>query len=103
MDQPGILIKILLNPKARVDERDDAAIDLAAFDRPEVEEALLKVALDSTANDVIRGSCGESLAEIWLRRNRFNSMAYAQLSGAARSEATALINKVKSEWIANQS
>jgi hypothetical protein len=71
-----ILVEILLDKSASVSERDDAAMDLSAFDSDEVLEALLKVGMDDSVDDVILSSIGESLAEIWLRNNNFNFDTY---------------------------
>ena len=39
MQQPQGLIEVLLDATAAEADRDDAAMDLAAYDEPEVEEA----------------------------------------------------------------
>ncbi|MFN5309304.1 MAG: hypothetical protein ACK5C0_07600 [Candidatus Kapaibacterium sp.] len=70
------LIEILLDESASVSERDDAAMDLSAFNSNEVLETLLKVGMDNRVDDVILSSVGESLAEIWLRNNNFNFDSY---------------------------
>ena len=68
MKQPQGLIEVLLGVTASEAERDDAAMDLAAYDEPEVEEALIRVGADSSTPNPVAASCGESLAEIWLRK-----------------------------------
>jgi hypothetical protein len=73
------LIEILLDESASVSERDDAAMDLSAFDSNEVLETLLKVGMDERVDDVILSSVGESIAEIWLRNNNFNFDSYNAL------------------------
>ena len=65
--QPAGLIQVLLDPNAEFGDRDDAAMDLGAFDEIEVEKALAEVACDA-AKEALADSCGESLAEIWCRR-----------------------------------
>lgn len=88
MDSTGqSLIAILLNPTASEAERDDAAMDLAAYDGTDVEEALLVIGSNSSTPSTLAASVGESLAEIWLRNNRFDADAFAQLKGEARMEA----------------
>lgn len=62
--QPEGLIGVLLDKTAREDERDDAAMDLGSYPTKEALEALFKVAIDTTENDIILDSCGESLGEI---------------------------------------
>lgn len=63
--QPAGLLRVLSDKAARIDERDDAAIDLGEFEGEEVERGLLAVAHDSMTDDIVRGSCGESLGLIW--------------------------------------
>ena len=41
MKEPQGLIEVLLDVKASEADRDDAAIDLAAYDEPAVEDALI--------------------------------------------------------------
>jgi hypothetical protein len=89
--QPTALIAVLLDTGARIDERDDAAMDLGNFDGGEVEEALLRVAADPSEDLTIQGSAGESLMTIWLRRGDTAFPHLAKLSSAARSEAAALL------------
>ena len=59
------LKKILLDRKASLAERDDAAIDLGDFDDPEALDALMEIAVDPQEEDIILASCGESIALIW--------------------------------------
>ena len=46
--QPQGLIEVLLDVAAAEAERDDAAMDLAAYDEPEVEDALIHVGADAS-------------------------------------------------------
>lgn len=91
MKQPEGLISALLDATASVDGRDDAAMDLADYDGREVEEALASVANDETAPEIVRASCGESLAEIWLRSGEINEAVFSSLKGIARVEAESLL------------
>lgn len=68
LKQKSELIAVLLDSTAREDERDDAAMDLADFDGNDVVQTLYTVATDqSLQSEMIKGSCGESLASIWIR------------------------------------
>lgn len=78
------LIEILLDKTSSVSERDDAAMDLSAFDSEDVVEALLKIGRDNSVDDVILYSVGESLAEIWMRSKSFNFEAYNDLCDATK-------------------
>lgn len=93
------LIAILLDSAAREDERDDAAMDLADFDGDDVVHALFTVATDeSYPSDMVKGSCGESLALIWVRTGNINLTLLKQLDGTAFQEAIGLIKANHPEW-----
>lgn len=89
---PLTLIEILLDKTASDAERDDAAMDLGfSLNEEAVEVALLTVANDETVDEMIRASCGESLAQIWIAQNQVSREKLALLTGIARDEAMALI------------
>jgi len=69
VQQPQGLISVLLNSNAEYGDRDDAAMDLGSFDDPQAEDALLKVALDSSTDPDLADRCRESLMEIQRRKN----------------------------------
>ena len=81
MKQPKGLIEALLDVKAAEADRDDAAMDLAAYDEPEVEDALIHVGADASTPNIVAASCGESLAEIWMRKKTLNLDAPEALKG----------------------
>lgn len=85
MNQPSGLISALLDPSADDASRDDAAMDLSEFDQ--AEEALFKAALLPEMSDIVRASCGESLAEIWLRAGAVNRKYYDALPSTAQIAA----------------
>jgi len=68
-NQPGGLIQVLLDEKAEYGDRHDAAMDLAAYDAEEVEDALASVACDPATDVDLAEECGASLAEVWCHRN----------------------------------
>ena len=86
MEQPDGLIKVLLDPRADVADRDDAAMDLHRYDEPEALAALLQVGSDEKEPDIILSSVGESIAEILLRRGRTWCAGVDQLAPAAQYE-----------------
>jgi hypothetical protein len=98
MKQPQGLIEVLLDVTAAEADRDDAAMDLAAFDEPEVEEALIRVGTDSSTPNSVAASCGESLAEIWIRKKTLNLEALKRLQGEACNEAIGLIRVREPSW-----
>ncbi|CAM4196542.1 hypothetical protein [Paenibacillus tarimensis] len=93
------LINVLLDVMAREDERDDAAIDLGNFEGDEVIQALCTVATDvSSCSEMVKGSCGESLALIWIRTGEINFKLLSQLEGTALDEAIGLIKERRTDW-----
>lgn len=92
------LIEIIFDASSREDEVDDAVMDLAKFDDDFVIEILLRVANDPTFDEMIRASAGESLADIWIRRNEIDYKQLTSLTGAALNEALAMIKSKRSDW-----
>jgi hypothetical protein len=82
--QPEALIRLLLDKGAEFGDRDDAAMDLAGFDDPEAEEALTTVAQDLADDEDIVDRAGESLAEIWKRKGKWDSGIVAQMHPESR-------------------
>ena len=98
MKQPQELIEILLDVAASEADRDGAAMDLAAYDEPEVEAVLIHVGADPSTLNSVAASCGESLAEIWIRKKSLNLEALKLLKGEAYSEAIGLIRVREPSW-----
>lgn len=99
MKKKSELIAVLLDSTAREDERDDAAMDLADFDGYDVVEALYTVAADqSLQSEMIKGSCGESLASIWIRTGTIDFELLSRLEGTAKTEALWSIKVNRSDW-----
>ena len=89
------LIDILYDKEANVSEKDDAAMDLAAFDFPEVTEALVKKGSDLSEDPAILNSCGESLGEIWARNKSFDKKAYDALASPAKEGVQLVFKDVR--------
>ena len=98
MEQPQGLIEVLLDATAAEADRDDAAMDLAAYDDSEDEDALIRVGVEPSTPGTVAASCGESLAEIWLRKRKMNLAALKRLRREARHEALALIRAREPSW-----
>jgi len=96
--QPQGLIGVLLDESAEYGDRDDAAMDLGAYDEPEAEEALLSVACLPETDPNLAERCGESLGEIWSRRASLSRGGLLKLTGAAREEALRVIEASRPEW-----
>ncbi|OGX78160.1 hypothetical protein A6395_13585 [Exiguobacterium sp. SH31] len=98
MDNTSDLIGILVDKTANDAERDDAAIDLGFISNNEaIEIALLTVANDEGTDEMIRASCGESLAQIWIENNVLNLKNISLLTGIAFFEALEIFKKKNSE------
>lgn len=92
------LIEILLDSTARIDERDDAAMNLAKYNDDRALEALIKAANLEEDNTVLN-SVGESIGEIWVTRNIFNNHVYRTLPSSTRYGIYYVIRHDKPEWI----
>jgi hypothetical protein len=82
--QPEGLLSVLADRSAQFGDRDDAAMDLCAFDQPEVEAALIAVVTDPCEDPDIVDSAGESLREIWRRGGKFESSLVSRMRPEAR-------------------
>jgi hypothetical protein len=100
MDKIKLLIDILLDINARVDERDDAAIDLGKYGNDDrALNALLSIALNPDEEPFIMDVCGESIAQIWVKRNHFDSDLYKKMTPIAQHELYKYVKATKPEWI----
>ena len=96
---PG-LVELLRDTHAEYGDRDDAAMELGAFDNPEVEEALAAVAADPQSDSELADPCGESLAQIWIRKGTVNPGIWERLQPAARDVAEALLKSQRPDLLA---
>lgn len=101
-DQPAGLISVLRDARLDDADRDDAAMDLRAFDEPEVRSILSEVATDPVTDPDLADTAAESLAEIWCRTKSFDVAVYRQLTGGALAVATAMIAKCHPEWLVGE-
>jgi HEAT repeat protein len=63
-DRIADLVQLLTDRSARLDARDDAAIDLGGSDDPRAIDALIEVGSDPDEDKGISATCGEWLAHI---------------------------------------
>jgi len=89
--QPAGLIGVLRDKMARVDERDDAAIDLGKYDDTEAFAALVEAAMDPDEHWSVVASAGESIGQIWRRSGTLDSELLSQLRPEARQEIRGLL------------
>lgn len=98
-DQIALLIEILFDPKAREDEKDDAAIYLGKFTDERAMKALKIVASNPKESFIVSSSAGESIAEIWLKKNHFDANAYKTFTPTAKEEVRLHLKTYKPEWL----
>jgi hypothetical protein len=84
-DRMQLLIEILLDKTARVDERDDAAMDLHTYKDIEALKALTQVASDPNEDDWFLDSCAESIGEICADMNYFDDHSFKKLRPFAQN------------------
>ena len=70
--QPAGLISVLLDKSAPLGDRDDAAMDLEAFDDQTVQSALLEVLLNLEEDDGLVTTAAESYGQIWANSGKPN-------------------------------
>jgi hypothetical protein len=86
MKQPEGLIGILLDRTARIDERDDAAMDLGGYDDERALAALIVIAASPSEPETLQSSAGTAIGEIWARTAVFDQAVFAQLTPIAQTE-----------------
>ncbi len=98
MNNKDALIEILLDPSASIAEKDDAAIELGNFDEQDVIDVLINVSNKLEYDEMVKASCGESLAFIWLKHQNLKYNDLKKLNGIAFREAIGLIKRNRKEW-----
>lgn len=91
MTNPKKTIEVVLDKRARWDERDDAAMYLAEFDDLDSYNALISVARDLSEDEVLQSTCGESIGIRWKRDNFFDRDIFDILSPSARDEIVGVL------------
>lgn len=99
MDKIDNISEILLDQTATESERDDAAMDLGQYDDDRALKTLLFVGSNLNDDPVVMSSCGESIAAIWIRRDKFDSKSYNTLNETAKDSLGFIIKNDKPEWI----
>jgi hypothetical protein len=98
-DRVADLIQILLDNTAREDERHDAAMDISEFDDDRALFALLKIGSNPKEDNIILDACGESIAEILVRRGFYNKELIDKLAPIAQATANAYIKAQRPKWL----
>jgi hypothetical protein len=99
MKDKNYLIKLLSDKSIDLGVRDDCAMDLAAFDSDDILEILHKFGSDPNEDQIIKCSCGESLAEIMVRTGVFRIEYILGLSSSAMAEFRGYIENCKPDWL----
>lgn len=93
MPELNRLIEVLIDRQARIDERDDAAINLGDFDDARALQVLLFVASDSSESEIVLASCGESIGAIWKRQAVWSDEQLERMTPIARRELKASMGR----------
>lgn len=93
------LFNILFDKNERIDERDDAAIYLGGYPLKEVLEKLIQFASNHKENQIILSSVGESIGEIMVAMDSYDSGSIKNLSSIAKKEALGIIKGKKPKWL----
>jgi hypothetical protein len=93
------LIGVLRDPSARIEARDDAAMDLGDSDDPLAMEVLLDVARRSDEDELVLWSVGESIAQIAIRTGTFDPSWLEAMAPAARGELVGSLRAVKPDLL----
>ena len=99
MDRLSLLIDILENENASSSDRDDAAMQLGVYDDRRALSTLLAVAQNPRTDISILDVCGESIAQIWLRKENFNIENYGKLTRLAKLAALEVIKLHQPKWV----
>lgn len=92
------LIEVLLDETARIDERDDAGMDLGKYSDARAIEPLISVILDLKNEDWFVESCASSLAEIWCALGYWDKDVVLKMRSEARSEIMGIFRANRPAW-----
>lgn len=98
MDEVDGLISVLLDYTARIDERDDAAMDLGEYNGDKVLDILTRVASNPSDNQVVLDSCGRSIGVILVKRDTMRPDILALLAPISKSTAIEYMKYYKPQW-----
>lgn len=93
------LVAILLDRTSRIDERDDAAAYLGRSDEAAACSALLHVASDPAEDELVVASCGESLAQIFVRTGRLDHAWLNRLTPIALNEVITCVRRERPDLL----
>jgi hypothetical protein len=86
-----LLVRLIEDPTAREDEREDAASDLEFLSGPFVEAALIRAIRAGDFSSDLAQRCAESLAGIWAREGHVDPAFLAELRSLAKEEVLGIL------------
>lgn len=92
------LIKILFDPKAYEEEREEAAGYLTNFPDTYTLDALARVAKNAKETNYVKGKAGESIALIMITLGHLEDKYLCDINGIALKEALAVFKDNKPDW-----
>ena len=93
------LVATLLDRATRIDERDDAAAYLGGSDDAAARTALLQVASDPAEDELVVATCGESLAQIFVRTGQLDHAWLTQLRPIALNEVIPWVRRERPDLL----
>ena len=98
----GLLIEILEDESSRLDEIDDAIIDLGQLRSLKPLNPILKIAINSKKDEMLLESAGEALAQIMIDLDEYDGRFVESLAPVAQREFIGLIKAKRPEWLNNK-
>lgn len=98
-DRLKFLIDLLMDKTTSIADRDDAAMDLFEFNEDDALDALIKIAQDTNEDPTVLNSCGESIASIWVKRNKFDKNCFDNLTKEAQCGIYYVIKQDRPDWL----
>jgi hypothetical protein len=93
------LISILNDLEEDIGVRDSVAMDLVEFDDDDVIAVLAHYGSKPDEDTMLLNSCGESLGEIWIRKDAFNEELFSKLTNVAKTGVLFVAEQIKKEWV----
>ncbi|MGK0182673.1 MAG: hypothetical protein ACI9YB_001974 [Halioglobus sp.] len=93
------LISILNDIEEDIGVRDSVAMDLVEFDDDDVIAVLAHYGSKPDEDTMLLNSCGESLGEIWIRKDAFNEELFSKLTNVAKTGVLFVAEQIKKEWV----
>ena len=97
ISKPG---RIILDPTARADEKDDAATYIAEFEGEKALAPLIQASLNPKENDIpVLSDYGSAIAELWVKKGIFDLKTYLSLPGDTKGGVFDVLDYKKPAWV----